>query len=763
MPYQPMFPSPYMQTIDATKEDGNTFKCLINPRDIIAEYSLIITKTDSVEPIVTIVGGLDSAGKQFKTINGDTVTVDDTDSPLPVYGGEDDSGWLKVKVPYEYTPIGSTEAKQSGIVNGVDYVWKIALKGDVFSENDYVNTSATPSRKARYKLTYAIDGPGTKWSLAVPKATRDECIKNGATGFVIRAVLKTRTEYLWIGDWSEDNYPIIYYNSVIDSAYKSFCQIIEIGCIDKYGCFSSISKTSEKFLYQGATNLDYVIQFKYNKSFSSEFLSLNYFKGKKVSKSETAWIDPLIFGSSSYNSSDESWWKGLTEDGEPINYNFENGVTYVDFSDTTYDSFELYVNGSISPDYYFLTSTPIVLSFNSIPETITSNYIKVSTTITGPKTSIVSYVYNLYLNGEIIDTTGDVYSPNIRPYEYGNLVSGQSYYLECIVTDINNDTIKTDTAFDVLYENYQTLVSPLATYNTKNSCVDLDFSQNSSILGEINSGKAEYKTVKNPDGSVGEKCLSLSTEQVLSYNTVNEYNPLDLDGNSFAFVWHGNGYYPSGRVPIFELINSDGKGEGDNIIVGVEDGYLYYKKPLDPNSFYLSDVMYYNPYKNEYNQFPSTAQDVGRKTLAEQKVIKSVNTWNSSTRIKITIPWNSGDKGFDNGDFILYNDETYGITEAAIDNENKLKSFVIYAPKGQCTIEVGDTIISYKKNTIYELGEKTELSDSDILFSNDMLNKYWYLIVVNCDPDKINSWEAWSVKIYPIAPYFKTEAVTENV
>ena len=236
-----------------------------------------------------------------------------------------------------------------------------------------------------------------------------------------------------------------------------------------------------------------------------------------------------------------------------------------------------------------------------------------------------------------------------------------------------------------------------------------------------------------------------------------------MDGNSFAFVWHGNGYYPSERVPIFELINSDGKGEGDNIIVGVEDGYLYYKKPLDPNSFYLSDVMYYNPYKNEYNQFPSTAQDVGRKTLAEQKVIKSVNTWNSSTRIKITIPWNSGDKGFDNGDFILYNDETYGITEAAIDNENKLKSFVIYAPKGQCTIEVGDTIISYKENTIYELGEKTELSDSDILFSNDMLNKYWYLIVVNCDPDKINPWEAWSVKIYPIAPYFKTEAVTENV
>lgn len=745
MPYQPMFPSPYMQTIDATKEDGNTFKCLINPRDIIAEYSLIITKTDSVEPIVTIVGGLDSAGKQFKTINGDTVTVDDTDSPLPVYGGEDDSGWLKVKVPYEYTPIGSTEVKQSGIVNGVEYVWKIALKGDVFSENDYVNTSATPSRKARYKLTYAIDGPGTKWSLEVPKATRDECIKNGATGFVIRAALKTRTEYLWIGDWSEDNYPIVYYNSIIDSAYKSFCQIIEVGCIDKYGCFSSISETREKFLYQGATNLGYVIQFKYNKSFSSEFLSLNYFKGKKVSKSETVWINPLTFGSLNYNSSDESWWKGLTEDGEPINYNFENGVTYVDFSDTTYDSFELYVNGSISPDYYFLTSTPIVLSFNSIPETITSNYIKVSTTITGPKTSIVSYVYNLYLNGEIIDTTGDVYSPNIRPYEYGNLVSGQSYYLECIVTDINNDTIKTDTAFDVLYENYQTLVSPLATYNTKNSCVDLDFSQNSSILGNIDTGEAVYKYVANPDGKTeSSPCLTLDAGQTLSYNAVNEYNPLNLTGNSFAFVWHGNPYIEPGLSTIFELINPNAKNEGNNVTVQVDSGGAFW---VDiPNA---ENYICYNPRRDAYTEGTYPMEEVSARIEYElQGTVASI----SGKNVVVSGEFIEYGISFEAGQYLSYKDKFYKI-ESVISGDQKTLTLES-APKG---LNVGDTVTSYDSTKTYVLFDTTELQDSDYLLSNNQLSDYWYLIVVNYNVEKLKPEEAWDVKFYKLCKYFETE------
>ena len=125
MPYKPTFPSPYMQAIDASKDGGNVFRCLINPRDSVYGYELTIS---SVENELKEAGETTETETEThtisRTVDGTTKSVDGSDvaleigaSELPVIGSSAEDSWLAVVVPKDL------------LTDGRSYTWRIKLFG----------------------------------------------------------------------------------------------------------------------------------------------------------------------------------------------------------------------------------------------------------------------------------------------------------------------------------------------------------------------------------------------------------------------------------------------------------------------------------------------------------------------------------------------------------------------------------------------------------------------------------------------------------
>ena len=61
MAYQPTYPSPYMETIDAYQEGGNNFKCLVNPKDTVLDAVVNIYNNDIPAEYLVHTGGEQTA------------------------------------------------------------------------------------------------------------------------------------------------------------------------------------------------------------------------------------------------------------------------------------------------------------------------------------------------------------------------------------------------------------------------------------------------------------------------------------------------------------------------------------------------------------------------------------------------------------------------------------------------------------------------------------------------------------------------------
>ena len=132
MPYKPTFPSPYMQAISASKDGGNVFRCLINPRDSVYGYELTISSAENelkeadetteteTHTISRTVDGM------TKSVDGSDVALEVGDSELPVIGSSAEDSWLAVVVP------------KGLLTDGRSYTWRIKLFGskvDVGQQN----------------------------------------------------------------------------------------------------------------------------------------------------------------------------------------------------------------------------------------------------------------------------------------------------------------------------------------------------------------------------------------------------------------------------------------------------------------------------------------------------------------------------------------------------------------------------------------------------------------------------------------------------
>ena len=121
MLYQPTYPNPYLNTIDVDLDEGNIFKCLINPKTKVVGYEICIMSNDDNSVVYMIKGFLenDVQKKQYSTDGQkwtDFIEIPSEDSILPLQGSDSDNSWLYVNIP-----------KNEYLSNGNDYKWNISI------------------------------------------------------------------------------------------------------------------------------------------------------------------------------------------------------------------------------------------------------------------------------------------------------------------------------------------------------------------------------------------------------------------------------------------------------------------------------------------------------------------------------------------------------------------------------------------------------------------------------------------------------------
>lgn len=747
MSHQPMFPSPYMSSIDAENPSGNIFKCLINPRDVVKGYSLIITDNTTGKKLVEISGGLNEDNTQYKTINGDNVAVNQDDTVLPLYGtSNDDDSWLKVLVPHTYIPSSGGDEKTISLTNGVssdnEYSWHMILRS---GKDELINTSTTVVRLVSLDFITFYD------------------LSMLPTGINSMRLITSTNNYktsssTWVNGIIDGHPCVLTAESPPYNFYRYFYESHSTGkTFAKAECYvDGVCQTTLVQDAMGIRDNGIYIDETDTPISTTEYLGFNY---GKYSADDVYLIECLN--------------NGVITTHEPIFFN-DNKLWF------TYDNYllfncpnpytathKLYSGGTPTPDYYFSCGKRPTVTFQDVPDVINSNSIKVVPVISGKTYSIVSYTYNLYLGGEIIYTTGDIYSANIQPFQYANLISENNYHLECIVNDVDGNSIIGEVDFGVQYTNSRTSIAPTAEYNTEKNCVELDFSKINVLMGSLSNGQAAYSEYVGDNGTVS--ALQLSSGQNLIYTGDDKYAPLNLDKTSFAMVWHGAENYKNGNV----LFKISGDSEDDiGAKIDYYDGYFRYcnsPEKVLPGEIGLGIEInrYYDTYKDEFcSVLDIVIPTAGYKSKKNSGYVKSVqnNTVTLYSTEELGGGYSTDMSDFVTGNYIAYDNKFYKITNGYKTSSWNWKIEIEASPAQLSAYDVlsKDTdkgiIVAYDISAPAKLYDSLNLTDDCVLFSNDMMSKYWWLVVVNYDESINDRYTGhWKFAFKKIKKYFETE------
>ena len=332
-------------------------------------------------------------------------------------------------------------------------------------------------------------------------------------------------------------------------------------------------------------------------------------------------------------------------------------------------------NSILSPDYFFTTRTAPKITFSiSEDEVISSSVLDVSVnykssplhcTSSSKKEapSVSYYCFNLYLDAQLVHTTGNIISSNIR-YYYDGLISGKQYELELIIVDDEKTRTVVSRKFSVEYKNHSTPVIPEVAADYTKNCIDVDFGKNVVIKGNL---EGDQTVVLSSYGSASSNTngISLNSKQNLYWNERAEDVPLDLDNTVQIINWHGHEGFCG---VIFEKTDKDNSLK--NIVVRYDGTAFYYKFGTQ------AEVMVNNCY--------------------------ALNGGSIS-------------------DYVLYGGDTGALTfESAICSD--------YSSPTEDNVKTAYSGID--ESLCYILNDENEISDTDIILSNDMTYKYWWVIVV---------------------------------
>lgn len=621
MAYQPTFASPYLTSIDVDTVGGNNFKCLINPRDTIEKYKInIYSVLDN--NLVCYVRGEIVDGEQkkwYKSGDADEVSVDISglieESVLPLKGSLSDEAWLIVNIP-----------ENIGLLNGVDYKWNIELWGDNADVQVAMPSGGQNANASYIWCNTMVSGVETGMFAKYNNELR-EIIE-------VETVINEEDETLnysrlWLTHpFSETT--IEGWFAILDKKVTSFDYYFKARVEPKINLEELVPDTiesnrlyiedngtanSEGILITKNNITDYFYVYKdkstpyYFEGYNSAFVSNNHSIDGSEALSTTA-ITRLTAKQNIDNLSLEIYTSGFATNRDNFTLGIyklgtsgmttemtltENTMGYWSGSVKRYEKIEFnYWNGGDQSERDRVVITNFMINKDAIePEA----------------SSIEFYKFDLYLKDELIHTTNEVYSSDLR-YDYNGLLSDNEYTLRLTIGIGDNETITQEKSFNVKYEKYNAMINPVATNIPESSCIKIDFSKNSHIGGVLE-GTDEtlvYTEYKNgtSSSSVGENNgINLSRYQSIYWNNFND-NSLNLEDTTQIIHWHPHsGFYGT----IFEKI--DEANPSRDVLVGYNGEAFYYK-------IGTNDIVYWSPYTN----YPDYLSAINQTNLDSEMLYK---------------------------------------------------------------------------------------------------------------------------------------------
>lgn len=747
MAYQPTYPSPYMEAIDATQENGNIFKCLINPKDTILDAFINIYNNDTTNERLIYTSSQESLSGtapriityvhvpidlyyelEQRTRRGEILSIRIVDGnnniytrtirqmDCPIYGN------TNIFIYLDNTVSTNSTSYQwfiySNILDNIRFAdGTFPFKGGL-SDDSWLSCDV--------KTPALSNGEDYKWNISL-KTDESKTIDRN-----LSAITPVAT-----GGWSSN----------LDFTNNIYCSLTEnllaqcMYAIHQDACFITIN--SEK---------------------------------RRVINIPTDYNNVIIGNETFFNVK-------CLELEKPLSKAYSHKDTF--FISQSFDELA-------SHEYYFKARKTPVVAFD-VPAVInSSSHIFKATYSQEQMVGVAYFQYDLFKNGVEIASSGKVFTQDIT-YTFDNLVSGTEY--DVVLTIVNNDGVelREERRFAVEYPSTSSVIAPVLSLNNKTGCISVDFDNNASIPATVGGGDtvehksfgvidqpSNYSVVSSGkilEGSTPDKLIvddypniktdmyisvdgetvrvshcenlddakielqvepSLQTEDVegLPYEVLSFFNGIHLadnqsilwdtiggnplefpDDSSQVVHWHGNHGF---NGVIVEKINSE--LPLGSTVVSYDGMNFSYKLGTE-------DIVNFCPYLGLVSAIAGNNEHSGVSHVVEFDPASPLSFKIDKAAIESKfLPETEEIDGLS----VQINNESRTVTSLE-DDGNNLSVTIDRAFLSDISTET--MCVIYDENYLYVLSDDDEIQDDDILIDNDLSYKYWWLIVLL--PDEV--------------------------
>jgi len=420
--YQPSFPSPYLSTIDANKE--NTFRFKVNGDCVIA-YQILIYNASTNE-----------------------LVYEGNKEDCCVYGNDGDDSFIEVIIPvYKTDENGDFITDENGnkitiLTNGLDYVWKAKLwqnthdievvRGRVYEHVDK-ETSGDSGIKIRPHIEDTV-----REGMVLRIGTQDYTVNS--------CVLQYPKIY---ANKSSSESGVIYVDPNADGTdgLKYGTYVIVGGFGNSYNKTTKTCTLNSNMTYFGQVDLS-------DSSIVNTVSGVSYVQN----------ISPSLYSTAKLH--------GTISTAIPA------GTEYVVLSNYVECDVGFFFQARTTPELTVYNNNEEITN-NMITNTHSSIDIKASYKQQG--SNIKYWNITLKSNGRVVNSTGNVYNSKIE-YQYDSLLP-QEYVLEIIVENNDGTVLEEKINITVQYNDANALLAP-NTKLEYDSAVKIDWGASRSILGE---------------------------------------------------------------------------------------------------------------------------------------------------------------------------------------------------------------------------------------------------------------------------------------
>ena len=455
----------------------------------------------------------------------------------------------------------------------------------------------------------------------------------------------------------------------------------------------------------------------------------------------------------------------------------------IEFEELTFvpksnDWFEIYSTTTKlnTPEYYFKARTTPEVDFD-VPEKIKSSvYTFEANYSQRQKVGVAYFQYDLYSNGVLIDSSGQVFSQNIS-YTFENFVSGVPYSIKLTVVNDDRIEIEKEKKFNVEYELLASIINPIISLNNFKGYASVDFSNNaiipSTLIGSQNVnykvfGKPDYKIVSNghlistvsPTAFIIQHFDNILTGMYLKIKeelrkiiwlgtdtlgntivSIDKRFSIDISlGDEYEICSYYNGIHLNAE----QAILWDNISGNQLVLPEKSTQVVHWHASHGFNGLVLEKVDFDNPEKSIFVYYNDGMflYKIGSKRLVYNPYVgraSAIAGKDERSDKGTIIEHSSNSVVLENsplisvGKVIQVGTESRIIKSATVSQGNV--TVVLDRAFSDSLFNSTDTYVVYDENYLYVLDDDDNLQDTDILIDNDLTNKYWWLIVVL--PDEV--------------------------